>query len=252
MTDIRLLDYKSSEELNKHKKNLYLSNIINRTDIIDTTKTINMNIRCFSGFEGHYYYNGRDPLVNTAKELLNNINLKPEESYLFKYYEDFKPNTYGELYCLSQENKLHKLSSTTFFHPWIHEYPTKEYRPGLFGPKHITNVQHRMIRLTNLINNIKNYGYKPSLDDIVEGYILYKTKDDYRFLITSGHHRVAVLTAIHMNNDNKDYDNIRVKFDTTRVKVKIVKIDDINNWPGVKSGYLSNKDALEMFNKYFS
>ena len=109
MTDIRLLDYKTSEELNKHKKNFYISNIINRNDIIDTTKTINMNIRCFSGFEGHYYYNGRDPLVNTAKELLNNINLKPEESYLFKYYEYFKPNTYGELYNLSQTNKLHKL-----------------------------------------------------------------------------------------------------------------------------------------------
>lgn len=250
MIDDKLLDKKTQEELNKHKSNVYLSNIVNRKNLINNRKIFKVNIKNFSSFEGNYYYNGKDPLVNTAKELLNNTHLKPEESYLFKYYNNFQPKTYGELYDLNPTNKLHELKSTNYFHPWIHTYPTKDYRPGLFGPKDITNVQHRIIRLNNLIKNINKYGYKPSIDDIVEGYILYKNDNDYRFLITAGHHRVAVLTAMNMNNNNF-YNEIAVKYDDTRVKIKIVNVNDINNWPGVKSGYLSNEDALEIFNKYF-
>ena len=93
------------------------------------------------------------------------------------------------------------------------------------------------------------FGYIPSSKDIVEGYILLKN-DDYRFLITSGHHRVAVMSALHMSG-SVDFDNILVKYETNRSNVKIVDISNSNNWPGVRSGFLKREDAEEMFNAYF-
>jgi len=42
-----------------------------------------------------------------------------------------------------------------------------------------------------------------------------------------------------------------VKYEKKRSNVKIVKESDVKNWPGVKSGYLSEIHALEMFRNYF-
>ena len=251
-----IYDKKSKEELQKHRSNFYLKSITNRknkvTNFFDNknlTNFFNVNIKKFTGFEGHYYYSGIDPLVSTALELIENNSWDIDKYYLYKYFENFQPKTYGEVYHLSKNNKLHQIESTNFFHPWIHQKPTNKFRLGLFGPKDITAVEHRITRLKNLINNINNYGYIPSKSDIIEGYILLKDHD-YRFLITSGHHRVAVLTAMHMKN-SAVFNELAVKFDDSRVKFKIVKEDHVLNWPGVKSKYLSKEDALEMFNKYF-
>jgi hypothetical protein len=254
-----ILDKKSEKELLKHKSNFYEKNLSNRkklnitnifsVDNINTNDIFKVNIKKFSGFEGSYYFNGNDPLVNTAKQLIENNDINLNETYLKNYYDNFQPKTYGEVYHLKKENKLHQLESTNHFHPWINKYPTNQFRAGLFGPKDITNVEHRVIRLKNIINNIKKYGYTSSNDDIIEGYILLKD-NDYRFLITGGHHRVAVLTVMHMLDKNK-YNKILVKFEQKRSKVKIVKEKDVQNWPGVKSGYINEFDSLEMFNSYF-
>lgn len=262
----KIFDKKSNEELNKHRGNPYSNDILNTNRIILNQENFklfdlnnlnskdmifNVNIKKFSGFEGHYYYNDNDSLVITAIQLIKNINLKPNESYLFEYFNNFQPKTYGDVYCLNKKNKLHTLEQTNHFHPWIHSGPTNTFRAGLFGPKHITCVEHRMLRLKNLINNINDYEYNPSSHDIIEGYILLK-KDDYRFLITGGHHRVAVLTAMHMMDIRKNkYNEILVKYEQNRTSVKIVRESDVENWPGVKSGWLSKDDALEMFYSYF-
>ena len=254
-----ILDKKSEQELAKHRTNFYEKNLnkkkklkiknIFSIDNIEMNTIFKVNIKKFSGFEGSYYFSGNDPLVNTAKQLIENININLDETYLKKYYDNFQPKTYGEVYHVKKENKLHELESTNHFHPWISKYPTNQFRPGLFGPKDISNVEHRVIRFKNIINNINKYGYIPSNDDIIEGYILLRN-NDYRFLITGGHHRVAVLTAMHMNNTDL-YNEVIVKYEKKRSNVKIVKESDIKNWPGVKSGYLNKIDALEMFNNYF-
>ena len=207
-----ILDKKSEEELEKHKNNFYLETIESRTDILEINNidifnplvdniVFKVNIKKFSSIDGSYYYSGNDPLVNTSKELLKSKteNISYNESYLYKYYNAFQPKTHGEVFNLKKENKLHTIESTNTFYPWIHEIPTNKFRAGLFGPKDITNVKHRIIRLKNIINNIEAFGYIPSKNDIVTGYILLK-KDDYRFLITGGHHRVAVMTAMNMLN----------------------------------------------------
>jgi len=263
--DRRILDIKPEGELNKHRSNFNRSGLVirkghelnvsrNKEFTIDNIINTNeayfvVNIEKFSGFAGHYYFNKSNALVNTSLQLLKNINLKLEDSYLFNHYNNFQPKTCGDLYRLHKNNKLHTIESTNSFHPWRQANPTGTFSGGIFGPKDITAVEHRILRLKNLINNIKEFGYIPSPKDIIEGYILLKN-DDFRFVITAGHHRVAVLTAMYITNILDDK-LISVKYDTSRIKVKIVKENDVQSWFGVKSGFLTAKDALEMFGSYF-
>lgn len=167
---MNILDKKSEKELLKHQKNYFKDQLNNRDNIKNKFKIDNItltndffliNIKKFSGFEGcFYYYSGHNPLVNTTKQLLNQHNLKPEDSYLFTYYNQFQPKTYGQVYNLNPKNKLHQLKSTDYFHPWIHPIPTNIFRGGLFGPKDISIVKLRLIRLQNLINNCICQGKK--------------------------------------------------------------------------------------------
>ena len=81
--DFRILDIKSQLDLDHHINNLYknkclkgrvyhkLTNNKFSLDNIIRDDIFLCNIHNFSGFEGHYYFNGKDPLVNTSLELLN-------------------------------------------------------------------------------------------------------------------------------------------------------------------------------------
>tara|TARA_B100000401_G_C52382966_1_gene520454 strand:- start:178 stop:585 length:408 start_codon:yes stop_codon:yes gene_type:complete len=134
--------------------------------------------------------------------------------------------------------------------PWLHKAPLPIFNAGVFGPKHNSAIKHRLIRLKNIIHNINLFGYLPTEEDSIKGYIAILDKN-YRFVITAGHHRVAVLKALNTINPKK-YNLITVKFDTKRVKYKIVDNKEVKDWPGVKSGFVDIKDSLEIYRKYFS
>ena len=118
----------------------------------------------------------------------------------------------------------------------------------MFGPKDISFVQSRFIRLKNLIYLFKNYGYKPAEDDHISGYKLI-CSNDLRFVITAGAHRASVFKCMYENEKT----SIKVKFDELRVKknFQVINLEDIDNWPGVKSGYTSKYEAKNLFLSYF-
>ena len=169
---------------------------------------------------------------------------------MFDFYENFQPKNYGELYNLSKDNNLYGLNSTTIFMPWIHEFPKEGIHAGVFGPKDKSSIKHRLLRLKNIIYNIKLYGYIPTEEDSIEGYIAI-FDNDYRFVITGGHHRVTVLKALN-NLNLTNYNLMNVKYDLKRVNYRIVNNKEIDYWPGVRSGYINKKDGLELYLKYFN
>ena len=130
-----------------------------------------VDINKFAGFEGAYYFGQDSPLSKTAIQLIENINLKVEDSILFSFYQEFQPRNYGELYNLSKNNILYYLSSNTIFMPWLHKFPQKGFHAGVFGPKDKSSIKIRLIRLKNIIQNINTYGYIPSEKDSIEGYV---------------------------------------------------------------------------------
>ena len=194
-------------ELLKHSLNFYSFNLkerkalkVNEEYIFKSNieeKYFRVDIDKFTGFDGFYTFNGEAPLLKSAIELFNCPKIKVEESYLFRFYKNFKPKNYGELYKLRSNNSLYTVSSFYQFKPWINSFIDKKFiRKGLFGPIERNEIEHRLIRLRNIFMNINKFGYVPSDKDIIKGYILI-SDNDYRFLITSGHHRVAVLKAIN-------------------------------------------------------
>ena len=250
---------KSKLELIKHRLNFYSFRLYNRKPLtsnytysLDTKIPLNyFNIRInkFIGYEGSYLYEGSAPLLKSAIEIFKNPSIGIEESYLYNFYEKFQPKNYGELYKLKKNNKLYDLPSSLDYKPWLNERPDyKKNRKGIFGPPEINELEHRLTRLKNLFKNIEKFGYLSTENDVIEGYLLL-FKDDYKFLITSGHHRVAVLKTLNMFFKGK-YDQILVKLDNKRISKNIVDIKNIQKWPGVISSYCSDDDALEFFYKY--
>tara|TARA_Y100001968_G_C19427808_1_gene755336 strand:+ start:1138 stop:2028 length:891 start_codon:yes stop_codon:yes gene_type:complete len=257
-------DKKSILEIAKHSMNFYVNSLTKRTKLnddkvlISSIYTVNkeiddtifyIDINKISGYEGSYYYTNKAPLSRTASQVLSKKNLKVEDSYLYEFFNFFQPRNYGELYELEEKNNLYKLSSNKIFMPWLHEKPTNQFKSGMFGPKHKSAIRHRLIRLKNIIYNIKKYGYIPTENDIIKGYIAI-LGNDYSFIITSGHHRVAVLKALNKENP-KNYNLIGVKYDQKRVKYRYVDDKKIREWPGIKSGYTNIVDSLEMYSKFF-
>ena len=83
----------------------------------------------------------------------------------------------------------------------------------------------------------------------MKGYLLI-SNNDYRFLITSGHHRIAVLKALN-SFDKSKFNYIPVKFENQRSNLKVINIKDIEDWPSISNNSCCEKDALELFNKFF-
>ena len=256
-----IYDKKEIDLIKEHEENIFLkTNQIARRNHIktenfnlqkstDSSKIYKFKINKFVGFEGNHFLSGNDPLVETARQLLDNPNIKTNDTYLYKYFKDFKPKSIGEFYNLNQSNKLYSVKSTKGFHPWSDSSP-KGFRAGFFGPKDKSSIRFRTLRLRNLLENISKFGYIPSKEDIIEGYIL-KKKEDYRFLVTAGHHRVSVMSLMHLIDNNIfEYLTARIKsFPPSEMLTFDEK--DVENWPAVKNKFLSVKDSLEMFNKFF-
>jgi hypothetical protein len=242
----------SNKEILKHGANFYEKQIKERTEL-NFDNSLNFKIDRLVLDNSLSLCDPINPLVMTAKELLLDPKIKLEETYLFKFFQIFKPKNLMEVFLLNTEDnhirdfsRLSNLNQYTLFYPWFHKYPQRFLVPGMFGPKDISFPKLRYIRLKNLIFLIQKYDYIPSKDDQICGYKLVND-NDYRFVITAGSHRSAVLKALNKKT------HIAVKFDDLRVNRNFfeIRIQDIKSWPGVSSGYISKKEAERMFLGFF-
>ena len=250
---------KNKIELIKHQLNFYSYKLRGRKSINNDfdyifrreipKKEFNIQINKFIGYEGSYIYEGEAPLLKSAIQIYKNPQIDFRESYLFKFYEKFQPKNYGELYGLGKNNSLYNVSSYLDFKPWINDFPNNNLRSkGIFGPIEKNEIEHRFIRLKNLFFNIEKFGYLPTETDIIKGYLLL-LENNYKFLITSGHHRVAVLKTINLFQKDK-YNKVLVKFEKKRSSIEIVDIKNIKKWPALNSLFCSEQDAKEFLNKF--
>ena len=254
--------------LNEHKNNKYLNIIKVRSgsDIYNKDSIPNFDFNLQNNFKGFFKVNIKkmssvngsrlnskgDPLCNTALQLIKDENTKMEDLFLHNYYKNFTPKNLSEVFLIQKKNKLDKISPYNRFYPWHTPYPPPEHQDFFFGPKNYyeKEIKFRTYRLKNIYKLINEYGYIPDKDDCIDGYILTK-ESDYRFIITAGHHRSSVLSA--MNILDKYSDEVTVKFDQERIKNKyfVINKKDIKKWPAVKNGFLSEEDAILLFDSYF-
>lgn len=203
---------------------------------------------------GSRFTSGYDPLVNLAIQIIKNTDFQENihENYLQQYLKKFQPKNYAEVFKIEGLSALKKMTQYSFFFPWQHKFPPRILLNGLFGPKHNNVVKFRATRLKNIINLVNSYGYIPTFQDCIQGYILIHDNQDYRFVVTSGTHRSSVLSAKKIIDSSAERE-VLVRFDEFRCEKNffIVRRSEVNQWPSVKNKYLNREDSLIFFDSFF-
>jgi len=183
--------------------------------------------------DGWHYYSA---LIN---EYINNPNLIYSESILKTYHDRYQPTSLQDVLfenSLIDKPPIHKNGPPL---PWMKISPRfgKVYQH--FGPNTDSFVMKDFNLIINLYNKLSKEGYHPEKyqDGYIRGYFL-KNYDDYRFIITNGHHRIAALAILK-------YKKIAVMIDPASPRV--VDIEKINEWVNVINGVYSKKLATKIF-----
>ena len=135
------------------------------------------------------------------------------------------------------------------FKPWAFKKPQSNILGGIYGPQDISIAEMRFYKIRNLISNILENGYVPSYSNLISGY-LFKRKNEYRFIVLQGWHRLAVLQALNKTNP-ATFNYIPVKYDLHRINLRQTSFLKPKNWPAVAAGEICVKDAIEIANMFF-
>lgn len=264
------MDHKSQKELNRHRQHDYCKEIeleqkkqnfsasgighesCATSDVSGCVNLPRIELEKFRSFDGATFNENTNPLVRTAIQLATQDRLEAENSHLFHYCEQFRPQSYGELLDITLHGKVGKWSQYTNFRPWSDSRPWFAKRNGIFGPKDLSFVEHNILRLGNLINSIRTFSYLDNPKYIVKGYLL-KYGDEERLVILEGHHRVAVLTALtYLGEYTSPFISIALGSSRSWKNCGLIfRREHVLQWPSVRSGLISPEIAEKIFDHYF-
>lgn len=195
-----------------------------------------------------------NPLFITCKQILQNEDILPTDTDLFRFYKEYNPKTLGEIYGI--EDFPHVPSDYVFI-PWLHNSPVDIYRDTAFIE---FSVEKKVAKLKDLLFSIKKIGYNPKdFPDRKGGITGYWLSDGNRktFYVVSGNHRVAVLFAlgkdilyrIEDNTSVKERDKYNVGIDYDSFP-SVFEKSQVSTWPSVKSGFMTENQAKKIIDKY--
>lgn len=114
-----------------------------------------------------------------------------------------------------------------------------------FGPfsAELGNFEYK--RLQKLTEIIGEEGYKRSdtFDGDIKAVALINSQKEVRYLLNGGQHRAAVAVALGL-------ERLPVRLFPT-ISSPLIRRDDVNFWPHVKSGLFSRDQALSVFDRIF-
>lgn len=192
------------------------------------------------------------PFVAACAELLEDIDTPYERSVLKRFYETFTPQTISDACRLDYPGPLADIPAASLFEPWLLAPPpfddpyagARASGSPLFGPLSQTAGEAEWRRLRGRVKSIQEYGYQPKL--FARGLIrvtLLRCGGEQRYLVAHGQHRAAVLAAM-------GYERINVGVHVSDPPV----VDEVEAhlWPHVRSGFLSQEQAVAMLRRYFT
>lgn len=210
--------------------------------------------------------NSSAPFIHTIKEYINGTVKSYTGSSLFLFYEEFQPKSISEYLYLDKSGNeiINNTPASGVFFPWENINPiekvrqranevendNKEHNSDLkffggdpfYGPVSIAKGELEYNRLVNVYKSILKNDFKIDLNGSNNIFaIALEKNNEYRYLISSGQHRVAALSVL-------EYKNITLLM----YKNIIVRRSEVEFWPGVKNGYFSKSEALKVFDRIFS
>ena len=199
----------------------------------------------------------KNPLYLTSVQILNNKNIKPEDTYLYNFHKQFKPKTLGQLFGIKSSSfPILDRSYKTVFLPWIHHKPLNVQDVAFIK----FNILQKVLLLKQLISSMLKHGYIPekfpTRQGGICGYFLQYKKQN-KFYITAGNHRVAVLSALYKDKnipvifENKSF----LKEKELRGRGPILNTyssEDIDTWPSIQHNTIQKECALQIIASYFN
>ncbi len=223
---------------------------------VDVFPLFNVDIeKCRNPFGFSY---GGDASHYFVRQLLDlgNENAEYEESYLFKFYDRWRPNTIGEVFglnCKTNSRYLKQELIEGFMLPWQNSNSISNTDAGwqYCGPVSRSMGLAHFNRLKNVKDSIVKFGYRPEFNknknDIhLKGYFL-KKDFEFRFLITNGTHRMAVLSYLY----SKKYYSSLIPVTFRVNNMRMIDVAHLSEWPQVRNGNISKADARYIFDVIF-
>ena len=225
-------------------------------------KKININLQDICNYEINIFNSN---YTKMTQELIDFDIENWKQSLWYKYYTTYCPKNLNDIYKTNIDT-LKKLSPQTIFEPWTHDYPIPTYkfkRLGMFGPKNKNYIYQQIKKTKSLITSIQKNGFIES-NEINNNIVveILKFNDKIKYLVTSGNHRINVLKALGFKNVNvclKQNAHLKSKnlinnkiYDKNKPYRTIINYNSADNWPAVKSNYMSKKNAQDMFKAYFN
>lgn len=199
--------------------------------------------KCCDWLGFSYTDNGWHYLSATIKEFIANPNIKYNKSLLSNYYRSFQPKSIQDCFFYKGD-EFPSVSSKLTRLPWGTTVNMKPKNNQHFGPNSDTFVENEFRRTKRIYNKIASEGYQP--EKYRDGYIrghFFKNDNDYRFMLASGQHRMAVLGVL-------GYQTIQVKIHPNWKRV--IDKEDLLSWPYVHRGTYDKESACKIFNAYFT
>ena len=207
--------------------------------------------------------NTSNPFVDSAVQLLQNINTPAVHTVLAFFYDSFQPSSAEKLLGLESESVLLKtLSPWSVQLPWHGESGEQcaenrrlnmknqakqhgfslDYTDGYnsFGPVSIRKLELEVERLRSIILSVKESSY--SENDVINlptARFLFSESGKCALNILEGNHRACVLAAM-------GYEEMSFLVNVQDVVHEI----EIDSWNGVMDRVYSRNDALSVFNRF--
>jgi hypothetical protein len=193
--------------------------------------------------------------VRTAAELLADPNMDPSATYYSRFVRAFQPASLSDVFGPNHltDAAVAPLSRkpAAFFAngmPWSTAVRARTIRTeeeiAHFGPRSATSIETEVARLKQAARALGSGGYAPERhrDGFVRGFLLCRGRD-YRFVVTSGKHRMPALVLA----GQQAFDAVFEPNDF----LPIVDIDDAARWPQVSAGVFNTVEARAVFETYF-
>lgn len=211
---------------------------------------------CRNPFGFDYGVNSDHYFIKQLEEFEESINIVYDKSYLKRFYKQWQPKTIGEVFgisCKNVDGYLNQELKNSFLLPWQTTSAITRSVGGwqYSGPTSCKMGREHFNRLKNVYASILKYGYKPEnnqnkFDTHIKGYFLKKS-DEFKFIITNGTHRMAVVSFLERSLNDMGQVPVTFRINNPRV----IDIANVLEWPQVHNKNISKSDACLIFNKIF-
>lgn len=208
----------------------------------------------------------RSPFVRTMRDYLEGQCMTYTGSCLEHFYNTWQPSSPAEYLQLHDPvgHWLKTDSPLAAISPWSTSTPDEQFQAiqsamaeenaasGLSGSLVVQGYNHfgsvarkkgkvefaRLVRVTESIRKngllVDSAGF-----DNLQCYLLLD-RDDYRFRISQGHHRIAALVALGYKSTT-----LQLEFRNT------IRRSEAGWWPAVRQGWFTREEAITVFDRIF-